>query len=171
MAKVVAIDFETADREPDSACAVGLAIVEDGVITGADYFLIRPPRRQFEFTYIHGITWDQVHDQPPFERAWQYLRSVVKSADYLAAHNAPFDRRVLTSCCSGAGITSPRTPFVCTVKLARWAWNVRPTKLPDVCNFLEISLDHHHAGSDAFACAQIVSTAVRQGIDISLARI
>ena len=41
----VAIDFETADYGPDSACAVALVRVEGSRIVRRSYFLIRPPRR------------------------------------------------------------------------------------------------------------------------------
>jgi DNA polymerase III subunit epsilon len=53
--KLVAIDFETADRWADSACAIGIVSIEKGEITKKGYRLIRPPRRHFIFSYIHGI--------------------------------------------------------------------------------------------------------------------
>src|SRR5271169_1016896 len=55
--KLVAIDFETADRSADSACAIGIVSIEKGKITKKGYRLIRPPRRHFVFSYIHGISW------------------------------------------------------------------------------------------------------------------
>jgi len=51
------------------------------------------------------------------------------------------------------------------VKLARRAWDIRPTKLPDVCRRFLIRLQHHNALSDATACARIVMRAVKAGID------
>ncbi len=68
----------------------------------------------------------------------------------------------LAACCALAGLPAPRLPFVCTVDLARKQWNLRPTKLPDVCRFLGLDLDHHHAQSDAEACARIVMAAVAE---------
>jgi DNA polymerase III subunit epsilon len=44
-----AIDFETADYERDSACAVGIVRVADGRVVRRVYHLIRPPRREFVF--------------------------------------------------------------------------------------------------------------------------
>ena len=58
--RFAAIDFETADTGRDSACALAIIVVEGTKIVDKGYFLIRPPRRQFLFTYIHGITWDHV---------------------------------------------------------------------------------------------------------------
>ena len=56
----VALDFETADYQPDSACAVGLAKVRGGEVVDTLYSLIRPPRRRVLFTWVHGITWKDV---------------------------------------------------------------------------------------------------------------
>ncbi|WP_035984949.1 3'-5' exonuclease [Leptolyngbya sp. KIOST-1] len=155
MTTFVALDFETADRYPDSACALGLVRVEAGQVVKRVHYLIRPPRRRFEFTHIHGITWAQVANQPNFAEHWPEIAAVLAGAEFFAAHNAPFDRGVLYACCRAYDIVPPAPEFVCTVKLARQAWNIRPTKLPNVCDYLGIPLNHHDALSDAEACAQI----------------
>lgn len=160
----VAIDFETADAKRDSACAVGLTKVQDGKIVDQLYGLLRPPRRRFSSfcVRIHGIHWHDVKNAPTFGEFWIQHAHFLEGVDFLAAHNASFDRSVLANCCTLAGLPSPALPFVCTVDLARNQWNLRPTKLPDVCNFLGLSLSHHHAGSDAEACARIVMAAVEE---------
>lgn len=162
----VAIDFETADYGADSACAVGLARVSGGRIVDTATYLIRPPRERFEFTYIHGITWPMVVDAPPFAEVWPQARPMLAGAARLVAHNAPFDRAVLTACCAAARLAAPRIPFACTVRLARQAWDIRPTKLPDVCRHLCIPLIHHDAASDARACAEIAIAAMLDGHEL-----
>ncbi len=155
----VAIDFETADEQPDSACAVALVRVVNDEITERTSFLIQPPRRDFVFTYLHGIAWSNVADQPTFGEWWPRFKVKLKGADFLAAHNAKFDQNVLTTCCQQAGTVPPALPFVCTVLLARQVWNIYPTKLPNVCAALKLPLTHHNAASDAEACARIVMAA------------
>lgn len=155
----VAIDFETADEGRDSACAVALVRVEQGRVVERAERLIRPPRKSFLFTHIHGITWADVENEPEFGRVWPAVMPLLEGAQFLAAHNAGFDRAVLNACCSAARLTPPALHFECTVQLARRVWNLRPTKLPDVCSFLGIPLDHHRAASDAEACAHIVIAA------------
>ncbi len=152
----VAIDFETADRFRDSACAVAMVRVESGEIVRKEHRLIKPPRTYFEFTYIHGITWDMVALVPNFQDVWLSFVNILEGADFLAAHNASFDRSVLHACCERSYIKPPSIPFQCTVKLARKRWGIYPTKLPDVCRYLNIPLNHHVALSDAEACAKIV---------------
>ncbi|HLW67500.1 MAG TPA: 3'-5' exonuclease [Gemmataceae bacterium] len=157
----VAIDFETADRGSDSACAIGMARVEGSEIVARKVMLLRPPRQYFTFTYIHGITWSDVKDSPTFAEAWPELRRFMEGAHFLAAHNAMFDRRVLECCCLQASLDVPQTPFLCTLHLSRKTWRLRSNKLNDVCAHLGVALRHHDAGSDADACAQIVIAAKR----------
>jgi DNA polymerase-3 subunit epsilon len=169
--KMVAIDFETADYGADSACAVGMVAIESGQIAEARHIFIRPPRSDFRFTHIHGITWPDVEDAPDFAGVWGDMSAFLGGADFLLAHNAGFDRAVLHACCRAAGLEPPSAPFVCTVRLARAAWNIRPTRLPDVCRHLVIPLRHHEALSDATACAEIALAAIADGVSLEAGRI
>ncbi len=162
----LAIDFETANQHPHSACSIGIVKVKNGKIVKQKVYLIRPPEKRFMFTYIHGITWGQVSKEPLFDEVWQKICKEFDDVDFIAAHNASFDGRVLKACCDYYGIDMPDKRFVCTVQLARSAWNIRPTKLPNVCDHLGIKLNHHEALSDATACAQIVIHAINDGINI-----
>jgi DNA polymerase-3 subunit epsilon len=162
-----ALDFETADHGADSACAAALVRVEDGRIVARAVELIRPPRQDIRFTYIHRIDWSMVADKEPFARTWPRLAPLLDGIDFIAAHNAPFDRGVLRACCAAAGMPEPPHRFVDTVHLARRVWKIFPTKLPDVCAHLNIPLNHHDALSDAEACARIVIEAHRVGAAIA----
>jgi DNA polymerase III subunit epsilon len=155
----VAIDFETADYGPDSACAVGLVRVEALTVVHREALMIRPPRRRVLFTHVHGITWEMVKDAATFVDAWRHLSPLLDGASALVAHNAPFDRRVLSACCASGRLPVPDLPFLCTVQLARRHWGLRPNDLPSVCRRLGIGLVHHDPGSDAEACARIVIAA------------
>ncbi len=151
-----AIDFETADYGRDSACAVALVRVENDKIVDRVSSLIRPPRREFVFTYIHGITWEMVRKAPTFGQLWPDLDRWLHGVKFLAAHNASFDRSVLEACCRGAGFAVPQVPFQCTVRMAGEVFGIYPTRLECVCEELGIPLVHHQAVSDAEACAKIV---------------
>jgi DNA polymerase-3 subunit epsilon len=161
MMNFVAIDFETANYRPDSACAVGLVRVVGGEIVNTAVRLIRPPTREFVFTAIHGLTWKDVANADDFGALWPRLEPLLAGATFFAAHNASFDKGVLRACCARYRIRAPSLPFRCTVQISRRAWNIRPTKLSDVCKKLEIPLNHHEALSDAMACAKIVLAAAK----------
>ncbi|MBU2575434.1 MAG: 3'-5' exonuclease [Elusimicrobia bacterium] len=156
MSAFVALDFETADYGRDSACSIGLVRVENHKIARAEHYLIKPPRKTFLFTGLHGISWGDVSGSPAFGELWPGLAYFFKGAEFLAAHNASFDKGVLNACCARAGIKPPGQPFQCTVKLARTVLNIRPAGLANVCQRLCIKLNHHNALSDAEACARIM---------------
>ena len=159
----VAIDFETADNGRDSACSVAVVRVERNRIVARAHTLIRPPRREFIHTGIHGISREMVAESPTFRHAWPSIRSVLDGAEFIAAHNASFDRSVLRACCERANLRAPEHPFHCTVKIARSMWGLYPATLPDVCEKLRVRLRHHDAVSDAKACARIVIAAMKEG--------
>ena len=167
MSKFVAIDFETANYSRSSACSVGLVTVDDSQIISEEVFLIQPPSQQFLFTDIHGIMWNDVKNEPTFDELWTNLGEIISSADYLVAHNAPFDKGVLNKCCEEYDIQAPDVPFMCTVRLARSQWGINPTKLNNVCEALNIPLNHHEALSDARASAKIVMIAESEGWEYS----
>ncbi|MBM3946149.1 MAG: hypothetical protein FJ315_01955, partial [SAR202 cluster bacterium] len=129
----VAIDFETADRWPDSACAVGLVRVVGDHVVAREVRLIRPPRSFIEHTAVHGIAWVDVAGKPAFAEIWPQVSGMLEGVAFVAAHNARFDQGVLRACCLAAGMQPPDIPFLCTVQLARRTWNLRPNRLPDVC--------------------------------------
>jgi len=95
MSTFAAIDFETANHDPASACAVGIVIATDGRIVHREHRLIRPPTRDFAFTHIHGLTWSRVRRAEDFGAVWPGLSRRLGTVEFFAAHNAPFDRGVL----------------------------------------------------------------------------
>lgn len=163
--RFAALDFETADYGRDSACALSIVIVENDTIVDVWTSLIRPPRRSFVFTYLHGIAWEHVKNKPSFGELWGDIAPRLEGMGFLAAHNASFDRSVLRACCETAALQPVQSPFVCTVRAARSIWGFYPTTLADVCRQLEIPLRHHDAESDARACARILLAARERGHD------
>lgn len=162
MPTFLAIDFETANRNANSACSVGLVRVAGEEIVEKKVFLIKPPYEYFEFTDIHGITWDMVKRKPTFKELWTKMSPYFDGVDFVVAHNAPFDKRVLESCCSTYGIARPEVEFRCTVKLSRSVLKIKPANLANVSRQLFIPLQHHDAGSDAEACARIMIEVLRR---------
>ena len=152
----LALDFETANYYRDSACALGLVRVENNKIIEKESLLIRPPYKWFVFTYLHGISWEDVENVPTFKQHWKSIKPFFKGIDFAVAHNASFDKGVLHACCERHGINVPDVDFQCTMKLSRRVFGLYPTNLPAVCDKFDISLHHHDALSDTMACAKIM---------------
>lgn len=164
----VAIDFETANESRDSACAVGIAVIEDGKVTRSFERLIRPPTDHFsEWAFRkHGIHWRDVAREDDFGTVWTAIQNQIGEPAFLVAHNAGFDQDVLATCCESSGIAPPDTEFVCTIEAASSVWTLDNYKLPRVCEFLGIPLSHHNAKSDAEAAATILLRALGHGYSL-----
>lgn len=162
----VALDFETANHDPASACALAVVRVVAGRVEETWHSLLRPPTRLFTFTDVHGLRWTDVATAPTFGDVIPELRRLIGSANGVFAHNASFDRRVLESCFRRAGSAVPSLRWFCTVRAARDAFGIFPTTLAHVSTALNIPLNHHEALSDARACAAIATRALRtSGVD------
>lgn len=161
----VAIDFETSGRTNDSACAVGLVRITGGQIGDTYYTLIRPPSPVVLFTWVHGLTWQDLKDAPTFPEVWPEMAAFMKGASGLVAHNAPFDRSVLYGCCASFGCAYPGLPFYDTLKGARRCLPPGSKSLDHVCSYFHIELNHHQALSDAEACARIFVELQKQGLE------
>jgi len=153
---ILAFDFETATNARNSACQLAVVRIEGWKVASEDSWLIRPPSDQFLFTHIHGIEWSHVRHAPNFGELWKHISPFFDGVDFLAAHNAPFDRSVLDACCSTHGLKNPTVKYIDSIQVARNTFDIFPTKLNNVCDRLGIPLKHHDAGSDARACAQIL---------------
>lgn len=161
--KFTAIDFETANADRASVCAVGLVVVENGEVVGRLRQLIKPDPLDFDpFNIsIHGITPADVSDAPAFSEFWPNLWSRVSGP--LIAHNAAFDMSVLRRVLDQSGTPYPATDYFCTRVIARLAWPEHPTyALDHIARVLGISFTHHDAEEDARACALIAITACKQ---------
>ncbi|MCR9292760.1 MAG: exonuclease domain-containing protein, partial [bacterium] len=84
----VAIDFETASAQPNSACQLGMVRVSNGQIRDEYCWLIRPPRLYFSprNIAIHGIRPQQVSQAPTMKTLWQEVELLLQG-QMLLAHN------------------------------------------------------------------------------------
>ena len=153
----VAIDFETANRYRDSACALGLIVVESGEVVDQRSWLIRPYDNSFEpyHTRLHGIDAEMVLDQPEFHELWPAIHPLLQG-QMVVAHNASFDMSVLRHVLDKYSLAYPELTYACSVKIAREVWDRPSYKLSALCKWLEVDLTHHQALSDANGCAQII---------------
>ena len=160
----VALDFETANEQRDSACSIGLTTVSDGKVVASDYHLIRPPELRFSHwnTKVHGLCEADVSDSPTFAELWPSIRHLIEDK-LIVAHNASFDTSVLRHTLCTASIEMPRISYLCSLNVARRAWpNLVSHSLGFLAQSLGLELEHHNAASDARAAANIVLLAANQ---------
>ena len=163
-----AIDFETANGSPASACSVGLVKVRDSRIVDRASWLIRPPLGHDEFSHwnvrIHGIREVDVAHAPRWVDQHDRLLDFV-GGDVLVAHNVGFDKGVLKAASLASGLAVPESRWTCSLRIARRTYHLDSYRLPVAAmaaGFEDFA--HHDAAADAEACATIVThAAARHG--------
>lgn len=116
---------------------------------------------RFTFTWVHGITANDVRDAPEFPEVFEEFRPALKGA-LLLAHNAGFDAGVMRSCLRVYGMRSPRLSYLCTLGIARTVWpELQSKSLDSVARHLGLRFRHHNAAEDARVCAEIAIAAAR----------
>lgn len=157
-----AIDFETANSNRLSACAIGLCKVTNGEIEETIDLLIRPPQEATHFesvnVCIHGITYEKVCKCNFFCDQWPAISEFIKNR-VIVAHNMSFDNSVLIKLLDRYSLQAVHTDTLCTLKLAKKAlFNLENYKLDTVCRSIGYNMNgkHHNAGADALACAKVL---------------
>lgn len=163
MREFVAIDFETANEQRRSACAIGLVhFGSDGQVVDRYYQLLRPHPDVDYFNpinvWIHGITPDDVADAPQWDDVKDEVFSFVSNKP-VVAHNMAFDGYVLSDLSATYGLADLKNRRFCTVRLARviLQGKLKTKRLDDVYSyyFPGKTFDHHNAHADAEACGRI----------------
>lgn len=155
----VAIDFETATAQKDSACAVGIVWVKGLDIIEEYYSLIQPPNNEYNFynSRVHGIRASDTANAPAFSEIYPKMKSILQEKK-MVAHNAAFDREILYHSMFSAGLNFDdlRLPkkWDCTVNIYRRK-GLPKVNLAACSKLYGIELSHHNALSDARACAKL----------------
>ena len=124
MLDFVAIDFETANKFPNSAISLAAVTIENDRLTRKAYSLIKPPFMNFdpECIEIHKIQPDQVLNKMTFDALWPNIYNNHLKNKVIIAHNAKFDIKVLRSTLDHYQLNWPDFKYACTVKIARKVW-------------------------------------------------
>jgi len=147
--------------------AIGISVIEDGVIVDEYYSLVNP-ETHFDYfnTQLTGISEETVWDAPTFPEVWAQIEPIL-SDGLLVAHNAVFDMGVLKKCLNAYEIDwKPYVRYICTVQMGRRLLPGMRHNLNVLCDYYGIALDHHQAASDSRACAQILLRYLDAGADV-----
>ena len=160
----VVIDFETANERRNSACAIGITKVRNGIVCETVDRLIRPPELRFSHwnTRVHGITQSDVADCPTLDKLWPELADYFKN-ELVVAHNASFDISVLRHSLHAVAIPIPQISYLCSLQLSRMLWpQLTSHSLGFLAEVHKIPLEHHKAGGDSLAAANLVLLGARE---------
>ncbi|UWR00877.1 3'-5' exonuclease [Rhodobacteraceae bacterium S2214] len=163
--RFVALDVETACRDSASICQIGIACV-DGQGSIATWTTYVNPEQRFESFNIdlHGIGPDTVKDAPTFPEVWVDLHPFLYP--YHLVQHSNFDKSAIAAACRVYRLPPPDLSWSDSVKIARSAWPEFKGNgghgLGHLKTALGLSFQHHDAGEDARAAAEVVLKAEAQ---------
>lgn len=153
-----ALDVETANNDRGSICQIGVACVrpDNSIETWMTY--VDPQVDRWVFTYLHGISARTVKDAPTFAEVLPVLRDAL--AGQAVYQHSGFDRSAVAAACGNSSLTIPQWDWRDSVHVARAAWpELRGNGghgLASLKQHLGLEFDHHDAGEDARAAAEVV---------------
>jgi len=154
MRDFVAIDFETANPQRVSACAVGFAVVKNGIISECTGFMVKPVGGHAPFqTKIHGIRECDTADKCDFGALFP---SVEHLFDLPVIGHSLFDKQVLNAL-SGHFDLQLKFEYTDSASVAKQKLpNLKNHKLKTLAKHFSLpKFKHHDATEDAQACAEI----------------
>lgn len=162
------VDVETPNNNNDRVCSISITRVFDSSVLWTKSYLVNPEVLFSSFNEsLTGITAEMVRNKPTFPKTWDMISRDLQDGLFVA-HNARFDLSVLFKCLHAYGLSCDPIHYIDTLEIAR---NILPDLthygLNNICETLNISLEHHHSDSDSLACASILTYCVRNGIDVS----
>lgn len=153
-----ALDVETANNDRGSICQIGVAGVrpDNSIETWVTY--VDPKVDLWVFTSLHGISPRTVRDAPTFAEVLPVLRDVLSGATVY--QHSGFDRSAFAAACGNCGQPVPKWDWRDSVHVARTAWpELRGNGghgLASLKQHLDLVFEHHDAGEDARAAAEVV---------------
>ena len=167
MSRFIIFDVETPNYRCNRMSAIGITVLEDGVVTNEFSSLINPETDFDAFNIrLTGIDEELVRDAPTCPELWPQIEPLMSSG-LLVAHNAVFDLGVLKKCLDYYEIDwKPYARYLCTVQMGRRILPGMSHKLNTLCDYYGIALNHHHADSDSHACAEILLRYLESGADV-----
>lgn len=153
-----ALDVETANNDRGSICQIGVACVrpDNSIETWMTY--VDPQVDRWIFTYLHGISARTVQASPTFAEVLPVLRDALDGATVY--QHSGFDRGAIAAACGHYGLPIPKWDWQDSVRIAHAAWpELRGNGghgLASLRQHLRLTFDHHDAGEDARAAAEVV---------------
>lgn len=156
--KFAVFDVETPNSFNNRMSAIGVTVIENGIVAEKFYSLVNP-ETDFDCFNINltGISPEDVYFEPSFDEIWCKLEPLFDGA-VLVAHNAVFDLGVLSKCLESYHIEwLESVEYLCTCRTGRKIYpDFCNHRLDTMCEKLNIPLNHHNAGSDSDACAALL---------------
>lgn len=157
--RFVAFDVETASGAAHSICQLGFACVDHFGRIDTFSLLVDPRCAYAAFnTQLHGISARQTDGCPDFAQVMVHLLPLM--ARQPIVQHSTFDQRAVLAAAEHYSLALPPLAWVNSVTIARKAWpewiGNGGHGLGHLKKQLSLQFNHHDAGEDARAAAQVV---------------
>jgi DNA polymerase III epsilon subunit-like protein len=153
-----ALDVETANHDRASICQVGIACVRPDGRIETWVTLVDPGTDRWVFSGLHGITRDMVIGAPTIAEVLDPLEARLVGCPVY--QHSGFDRSAIRAACATLGRPEPGWNWQNSVTVARAAWPELKGNgghgLASLKEYLGLKFEHHDAGEDARAAAEVV---------------
>src|SRR5690606_38202532 len=151
----ISIDFETANHNRISACALGLVFIKNDRVAYQTYHYIKPPESEkfsIKNIEIHGITPESVNYAMTFNELWESELSKYFNKNLIIFHNASMDLSVLKNLFLHYSISDYEIKYLDTMQLAEKTGNSK--RIAELAKKFDIEyIDKHNPEQDAKVCA------------------
>lgn len=158
-----ALDVETANHDRGSICQLGVACVRSDNSIETWVTLVDPRTSRWVFSGLHGITNTMVQGAPSIGAVIETLDELFKGRTVY--QHSGFDRSAIRAACLKLGRPEPTWDWQNSVSVAKAAWpELRGNGghgLASLKSHLGLRFEHHDAGEDARAAAEVVLMAER----------
>ncbi|HVS20087.1 MAG TPA: exonuclease domain-containing protein [Planctomycetota bacterium] len=162
---LVCLDTETATLSgPPHLLELGaVRVIEGEAVEHFSELVLPAVAIDPEATRIHGIEERDVRAARPAAEVLERFTAWLGD-DWMAAHNASFDARVLAFEYARAGLAAPGQPLIDTLRLARRALPKSPDhKLETLAEHLGLEEhEHHRALPDAVWCWKVLEACIER---------
>lgn len=170
MKKVTYFDVEYANSNNKSICQIGVMCedYETGDPVYPELCIMINPEDGFDeyCVKIHGITANQVANEPNFAEVWGIIEKYFTNAIVVGHNVASSDLDALVKNLRRYNIDIPELYYICTLDLSRKYVNryfVENYKIETLCNYFDIDFgEAHDAFDDACACADLLKILVSE---------
>lgn len=167
MSKVALLDFEATGVDPEKArpIEIGVALLDtekNVILEEYSEFIDRHDYEPLseEVQEVTGITDDLIKAKgESYEKVIEVLHPIMETADYMAAHNASYDRKVYGYECLRLEIKPIKRPWICTMRDIRWPKKFRCKQLSHMAVDLGVPMDErklHRALDDTLLMKDLI---------------
>lgn len=157
----IVLDLETANKNRDSICQIGITYIVDQTVRSIKTVNINPECSFDQYnSNLHGITERAVEGCRSFKEIYPILHRILSLGAVF--HHGKFDPQAIKQSCSRYSLPDINANWRNSIDFLKHYWPNETSSygLDELCKAHEIEFKHHNSGEDSFAAAQLLNLAV-----------